>query len=136
MFVIKIFSHKIRDINGPFQTGFTLPHGTLRDGLRCSASKAFIRSAAKRKNLHIIMETHAEKILIRRKNKEAYGVVIRIKGTKVKNVYANKEIILSAGAIQSPQLLMLSGIGPKSHLNKMKIPVVLDAKGVGMNLQV
>lgn len=82
------------------------------------------------------METHAEKILIRRKNKEAYGVVIRIKGTKVKNVYANKEIILSAGAIQSPQLLMLSGIGPKSHLNKMKIPVVLDAKGVGMNLQV
>ncbi|KAK6630172.1 hypothetical protein RUM44_005728 [Polyplax serrata] len=127
--------HPVRDINGAYQTGFTLPHGTLRDGLRCSTSKAFIRPAVKRKNLHIAMETYAERILIKRVKKQAYGVLIKMKGMLPKRIYADKEVILCAGAIQSPQLLMVSGVGPKDHLRKMGIPVVLDAKGVGMNLQ-
>ena len=82
------------------------------------------------------METHAEKILIRKKNKKAYGVSLRMKNNKLKKVFAKKEVILCAGSIQSPQLLMLSGIGPKNHLKKIGIPVILNLKGVGNNLQV
>lgn len=82
------------------------------------------------------METYAERILIKRVKKQAYGVLIKMKGMLPKRIYADKEVILCAGAIQSPQLLMVSGVGPKDHLRKMGIPVVLDAKGVGMNLQV
>lgn len=126
----------MRDINGPIQTGFTLPHGTLRNGLRCSTSKAFIRPIVKRKNLHISMETHVEKILIKRRKRQAYGVLMNRKGIGRKNIYARKEIILCAGAVQSPQLLMLSGIGPKEHLEKMRIPIIHNSKGVGSNLQV
>lgn len=66
--------------------------------------------------------------------KTAYGVRFRSNDLHF-TVKANLEVILSAGAIQSPQLLMLSGIGPKNHLNKIKIPVVHDASGVGKNLQ-
>ena len=64
----------------------------------------------------------------------AYGVEFRAGGIPLK-VMANREIILSAGAIQSPQLLMLSGIGPKDHLKEVGIPVVHDSPGVGQNLQ-
>lgn len=64
----------------------------------------------------------------------AYGVLFR-KGTKHSIIGAKREVILSAGAIQSPQLLMLSGIGPSQHLKEIKIPVLHHASGVGQNLQ-
>ncbi|OAD62862.1 Glucose dehydrogenase [acceptor] [Eufriesea mexicana] len=128
--------YDIVDVNGPTQTGFTLSPGTLREGLRCSTAKAFLRPAARRKNLHISTRSIVEKILVRQdgSRKIAYGVEFRL-GSVRQTVKANREVILSAGAIQSPQLLMLSGIGPKDHLSDLNISVVHDAPGVGMNLQ-
>ena len=66
--------------------------------------------------------------------KRAFGVIFK-RGLRKHRVYANCEIILSAGAIQSPQLLMLSGVGPKKHLKKIRIPLIQDLPGVGRNLQ-
>jgi glucose 1-dehydrogenase (FAD, quinone) len=77
---------------------------------------------------------HVEKILINPKTKEAYGVVFTKQERKYV-VFASKEVILSAGAIQSPQILMLSGVGPKAHLEEHKIDVIYDSPGVGENLQ-
>ncbi|XP_054004391.1 glucose dehydrogenase [FAD, quinone]-like isoform X1 [Hylaeus anthracinus] len=128
--------YELVDSNGPVQTGITYSHATVRDGLRCSTAKAFLRSASKRKNLHVSIHSVAEKILVREDgaSKSAYGVRFRA-GGMLKEVKANREVILSAGAIQSPQVLMLSGIGPRDHLEKMMIPVVHELPGVGGNLQ-
>ncbi|XP_053989707.1 glucose dehydrogenase [FAD, quinone]-like [Hylaeus volcanicus] len=127
--------YEILDVNGAKQTGFMRTSGTLRDGLRCSTAKAFIRPASKRKNLQVSLLSMAEKILIRQEGntRRAYGVQFRVNGM-LKEVNANREVILSAGSIQSPQLLMLSGIGPRDHLEEMGVPLVLDSPGVGQNL--
>lgn len=129
-------SFRVGDVNGPVQTGFSLSHGTLRDGLRCSTAKAFIRPLSHRKNVDVSLHTYVEKILIRNRKKEAYGVLVNKVGVGKKRIYATKEVILSAGSIQSPQLLMLSGVGPSQHLNQLDIPLILDLPGVGNNLQV
>ncbi|KAL3271313.1 hypothetical protein HHI36_021802 [Cryptolaemus montrouzieri] len=126
--------YKIRDVNGEYQTGFTVSHGTVRDGLRCSTAKAFLRPCCKRPNLHISLMTIAEKVLIDEETYQATGVVLNKFGLK-KTVYADREVILSAGSLQSPQLLMLSGIGPKQHLEDMDIDVLVDSPYVGQNLQ-
>ncbi|XP_015519990.1 glucose dehydrogenase [FAD, quinone] [Neodiprion lecontei] len=122
------------DINGATQTGFSYSHGTLRDGLRCSTAKAFLRSASRRKNLHVSAHSTVEKILIHETTKTAYGVKFR-RGSRNYIVYARNEIILSAGSVQSPHVLMLSGIGPKEHLEEVGVPVIYDSPGVGKNLQ-
>ncbi|XP_076652656.1 glucose dehydrogenase [FAD, quinone]-like [Halictus rubicundus] len=126
--------YNVVDINGPTQTGFSYTPGTLRDGLRCSTAKAFLRSASKRENLHVSVNSHAEKILIDSDSKTAYGVQFLF-GSHRRTVKAKREVILSAGSIQSPQLLMLSGVGPKDHLNDIGLDTVHDAPGVGENLQ-
>ncbi|XP_057669061.1 glucose dehydrogenase [FAD, quinone]-like isoform X1 [Diorhabda carinulata] len=126
--------YEVRDINGEQQTGFTLAHGTLRDGLRCSTAKGFIRPIAKRTNLHVSLHSMVEKILINEETKQAYGVEFSKFGTK-RTVHVAKEVILSAGAIGSPHLLMLSGIGPKQHLEDIGIKVTHHSPGVGQNLQ-
>ncbi|XP_076624422.1 uncharacterized protein LOC143343416 [Colletes latitarsis] len=128
--------YEVNDPNGPTQTGITTTFATMRDGLRCSTAKAFLRSASKRKNLHVSIHSYVEKILVRTdgKSKTAYGVQFRVEG-RLFEVKANREVILSAGSLQSPQLLMLSGIGPRDHLTEMGIPVVHDSPGVGRNLQ-
>ncbi|XP_003705708.1 glucose dehydrogenase [FAD, quinone] [Megachile rotundata] len=128
--------YDIVDMNGETQSGFSLCPGTLRDGLRCSTAKAFLRSASKRKNLDISIRSMVEKILVRNdgKSKIAYGVQFRV-GRILRTVTANREVILSGGSINSPQLLMLSGIGPKDHLREMQIPLIHDLPGVGRNLQ-
>lgn len=122
------------DYNGATQTGFSRAQGTIRDGLRCSTAKAYLRPIRHRDNLHISMRSHVEKILIHPHSKEAYGVVF-LKDNKKYAVFASKEIILSAGSIQSPQTLMLSGVGPKEHLKEHGIEVIHDSPGVGENLQ-
>nr|CAD7588851.1 unnamed protein product [Timema genevievae] len=127
--------YKINDLNGAKQTGFMSSQGTLRKGLRCSTAKAFLRSSSGRKNLHISMYSFVHKIIIDKDRKVATGVMFS-KGGRMRTVYAAKEVILSAGAIQSPQLLMLSGVGPSKHLHELNIPVILDRPGVGENLQV
>ncbi|XP_068967260.1 glucose dehydrogenase [FAD, quinone]-like [Bombus flavifrons] len=122
-----------RDINGERHTGFMNPQATVRHGSRCSTAKAFLRPARSRKNLQVTMNAHVTKILIEPSSKKAYGVEFVRDGQTVR-VRANKEVIVSGGTINSPQLLMLSGIGPKEHLTEHNIPVIQDLR-VGHNLQ-
>lgn len=125
--------YPVRDINGEHQAGFMLAQGTIRRGSRCSTAKAFLRPVRNRKNLHIAMRAQVTKILIDPKTKIAYGVKF-VKNNKPQVVLARKEVILSAGAIGSPQILMLSGVGPQEHLQSFKIRTLSDLK-VGHNLQ-
>lgn len=126
--------NKDNDYNGETQSGFSQSQGTVRDGLRCSTAKSYLRPIRHRNNLHISLKSHVEKILINPKTKEAYGVLFS-KENKKYAVFASKEVILSAGSIQSPQILMLSGIGPQKHLKEKGIEVFHHAPGVGENLQ-
>ncbi|CAH0713823.1 unnamed protein product, partial [Brenthis ino] len=122
-----------RDINGAVQTGFMIAQGTIRRGSRCSTAKAFLRPVRTRRNLDISLNSQATRVLINPITMKAYGVEYVKRGVK-RVVYARKEVILSAGAINSPQLLMLSGIGPKEHLKEIGIRVLKDLP-VGQNLQ-
>lgn len=123
-----------RDGNGEFQTGFMIPQGTIRRGSRCSTSKAFLRPIRHRPNLHIAMNTQVLKILLDSQTKTALGVRMKRADNKIYTVLARKEVILSAGALNSAQLLMLSGIGPRPHLSSLGIQVARDLP-VGENLQ-
>lgn len=122
------------DANGRSQFGFSQTQGTIRDGLRCSTAKAFLRPTAHRPNLHIALNSFVEKVLIDSTTSRAYGVRFS-RGSELRDVYASREVILSAGAVQSPQLLMLSGVGPALHLEEHGIDVIQDSPGVGENLQ-
>lgn len=132
--VMRYKGYEHRDGNGAYQTGFMISQGTIRRGSRCSTAKAFLRPVRKRKNLHIAMHSHVMQILIDPITYQAYGVKFERKG-KIYIIRANKEVILSAGAVNSPQILMLSGVGPKEHLSQLGIPVISDLR-VGDNLQV
>lgn len=130
----KLFGYPNIDINGEQQTGFAIPQGTIRRGARCSTSKAFLRDIrGKRPNLHVVIWAQATRVLFD-SYKRAVGVEFNRRGLLHK-VMAKREVILSAGAVNSPQLLMLSGIGPAQHLTQLGIPVVHHAPGVGENLQ-
>ncbi|KAI4503240.1 hypothetical protein M0802_001462 [Mischocyttarus mexicanus] len=121
-----------RDVNGVNQTGFMIAQGTVRREKRCSSAKAFLRPVKNRPNLHIILNAHVTKVLFN-DEKRVTGVEFLRNGIK-QIVNVKKEVIVSAGAINSPQLLMLSGIGPKEHLEEFGIPVISDLR-VGDNLQ-
>jgi glucose dehydrogenase (acceptor) len=113
--------------------GFMKAQATVRRGSRCSTSKAFIRPVRNRRNFYISKHSHVHKIVIDPNTKQATAVRFEKKG-RVYEVKANKEIILSAGSVNSPQILMLSGVGRADHLNSLGIPVLSDLK-VGDNLQ-
>ena len=100
---------------------------------RCSTSKAFLRPIRHRPNLHIAINSQVLKILIDNKSKAAFGVRLK-RGDAVYTVLARKEVILSAGTLNSAQLLMLSGVGPADHLAELGIPLHRDLP-VGENLQ-
>ncbi|XP_031636386.1 glucose dehydrogenase [FAD, quinone] [Contarinia nasturtii] len=121
------------DLNGEKGTGFMIAQGTVRRGSRCSSAKAFLRPARLRPNLHIAMHAHVTRLMIDPKTKRAFGVEF-IRDRKIHYIRASKEVIVSGGAVNSPQILMLSGIGPKAELAKHKIPLIKDAP-VGENLQ-
>jgi choline dehydrogenase len=121
------------DFNGETQEGIGRYHVTQRNGKRHSSAQAFLKPAKNRKNLTIISHAHAKKILI--ENHEAKGIVYLDKKQQEHTVLCNKEVILSLGAFNSPQLLELSGIGDKQRLNALGIECVVDLKGVGENLQ-
>ncbi|XP_045467482.1 glucose dehydrogenase [FAD, quinone]-like [Harmonia axyridis] len=125
--------YKNVDINGHSGLGFSRVQATMKHGTRCSASKAFLKPISYRTNLHISINSQVTKILINPNTKTAYGVEF-VKNNVGYRVMAKKEVILSAGTFNSPQLLMLSGIGPRQHLESLGIPVVQDLK-VGFNLQ-
>ena len=120
------------DFNGAHQDGVGLYQVTQRNGARCSAAVAYLDPVKARPNLTI--RTHAEVNRITFARGRANGVVCSIKGQGF-HFEAAREVILSGGAINSPQLLMLSGIGPADELRRLGIEVLHDAPGVGANLQ-
>lgn len=117
--------HKFVDYNGKRQMGVSYVHATTRNGRRSSTEEAFLRPVKMRKNLKISTRSWVTKILIDPKTKQAFGVEY-LKNQKYHKVFASKEVILSAGAFNSPQILMLSGIGPRRHLEDLGIPVLED----------
>ncbi|KAJ8680080.1 hypothetical protein QAD02_015867 [Eretmocerus hayati] len=120
------------DYNGRKQTSFSYIQTTQNNGERMSANRAYLHPLKNRKNLIVSMNTQATKVIIDRATKTAGGVEVILGGEKMR-VRAKKEVILSAGAIGSPKLLMLSGIGPRDHLQEMGIKTIVDAP-VGENL--
>ncbi|XP_060585423.1 L-sorbose 1-dehydrogenase-like [Ruditapes philippinarum] len=119
------------DYNGVNQLGFSISQVNVRGGIRASTVREFLRPAMSRENLHVVIRAHVSKVNIQ--NNTAVGVFFIRNGVK-RMVKANQEVILSAGTIGSSQILMLSGIGPKEHLESLKIPVKADLP-VGENLQ-
>jgi choline dehydrogenase len=120
------------DMNGEDQEGFGMYDVTIHKGERASASKYYLKPAKSRKNLKVFTESFVEKVIF--DGKKAIGIRVKIKN-KVQTIYANKEVILSGGSINSPQLLMVSGVGPADHLKEKGIEIVHELKGVGKNLQ-
>uniref|UniRef100_T1IF85 GMC_OxRdtase_N domain-containing protein n=3 Tax=Rhodnius prolixus TaxID=13249 RepID=T1IF85_RHOPR len=122
--------YKISDYNSGDISGFSFVQSTIKNGSRMSTSQAFLHPIRKRKNLNVVKYAMVTKIIMEKDR--AVGVEY-IKNNRRFTVRASKEVILSAGAINSPQLLMLSGIGPRDHLQSLGIKVVKDLP-VGYNL--
>ena len=121
------------DVNGAEQHGVTFYQVTQRNVRRESAATAFLKPALHRPNLTAI--THAQVIKVLVENGRAVGVEYLHKGQQVQAAHANAEVILSGGAVNSPRMLLLSGIGPADELQKVGIEVVHDLPGVGKNFQ-
>jgi choline dehydrogenase len=120
------------DYNGALQEGFGPMHMTVKDGRRASTANAYLRPAMSRSNLTVVTHALVHKVLL--KDKVAVGVRYEQSG-KVKEISADREVILSAGPIGSPHLLQLSGIGEKEALEGVGIECLHDLPGVGENLQ-
>ena len=120
------------DICGYRQEGFGVFDMSIENGERNSTAKAYLDPARPRKNLTIITNTQVQKILFN--GIEATGISYKKADGEIIKVNALKEVILSAGAVGSPQLLMLSGVGPASHLKDHGISIIADMPGVGQNL--
>ncbi|NWH09648.1 MAG: choline dehydrogenase [Alphaproteobacteria bacterium] len=121
-----------KDFNGYQQEGFGPYQLTIKDGKRWSAAAAFLQPVLGRANLTIACEAMTTRVLFERNRAVAVEYVQR--GQKIQ-VRAEREIIVCGGAVQSPQILMLSGVGPADYLRKFDIPVTADVPGVGQNLQ-
>ncbi|KAL5010864.1 hypothetical protein ScPMuIL_013169 [Solemya velum] len=119
------------DCNGGKEEGFCHAQFNTANGVRCSTFHGFLKPAMGRINLHVSTESVATKIIMQ--GRQAVGVEFIRDGRKHR-VHTAKEVIISGGSVESPKLLMLSGIGPKKHLNSLAIPVVADLP-VGENLQ-
>ena len=123
---------KTDDINGARQEGFGAFQMNVNNGVRASTAQAYIRPAASRRNLAVETGARASRILI--EGNRAAGIVFRGSAGEMQ-VRARKEVIVSSGAVNSPQLLLLSGVGPAAELRACGIDVRVDLPGVGMNLQ-
>ncbi|MBA8876786.1 choline dehydrogenase [Phyllobacterium myrsinacearum] len=119
------------DYNGAKQEGFGAMEQTIHNGRRWSTANAYLRPALKRRNVSLV-NGFARRVVI--ENQRATGVEITRRG-KTEIVRARREVIIAASSINSPKLLMLSGIGPAKHLKEHGIAVVADRAGVGQNLQ-
>ncbi|AGW90286.1 MULTISPECIES: GMC family oxidoreductase [Cupriavidus] len=120
-----------KDFNGAEPEGFAAWQSTIRDGRRCSAAVAFLKPALKRDNVKLQTKAHTTRIVM--EGTKAVGVEY-IQGGRSQIAYADKEVIVAAGAINSPQLLNLSGIGDPSELKAFGIKTVVELPGVGKNL--
>lgn len=119
------------DYNGAKQEGFGPMEQTIRGGRRWSAASAYLRPALRRKNVSLV-KGFARRVII--ENQRATGVEIEVR-KRIQVVRARREVIVAASSINSPKILMLSGIGPGQHLRENGIPVIADRPGVGRNLQ-
>ncbi|MER8449537.1 choline dehydrogenase [Mesorhizobium sp. M1428] len=119
------------DYNGAKQEGFGPMEQTIRGGRRWSAASAYLRPALRRKNVSLV-KGFARRIIV--ENQRATGVEIEVR-KRIQVVRARREVIVAASSINSPKILMLSGIGPGQHLRENGIPVIADRPGVGRNLQ-
>jgi choline dehydrogenase len=120
------------DFSGPSQRGFGFYQVNQKDGKRCSTADGYLNPAKSRPNLTILTHAQTRKVLV--ENDTAVGVEYQRNG-KLHQAHAQAEVLLAAGAVNSPQLLMLSGIGPVDVLEKSAIQVVHPLAGVGRNLQ-
>src|SRR5258708_10794753 len=120
------------DFNGARQDGVGYHQTTTRNGRRCSTAVGYLRPAMARPNLQVVAEALTEKILF--DGHRAVGISFR-RGGETWTARATREIILCGGAVNSPQLLLLSGVGPEAHLSALGIPVVEALAGVGQSLQ-
>ncbi len=120
------------DVNGPEQDGVDLVQVTQKDGRRWSAARAYLRPAARRENLEIVTGAQVTRVVLDRDR--AVGVEYVARGRR-EVVRAGEEVILAGGTVNSPQVLMLSGIGPADPLGALGVPVAVDLPGVGQNLQ-
>ena len=112
--------------------GFGYSDVAADNGLRVNVAEAYLSLAKNRKNLYVLKSTKAVKILM--SGKTAAGARLRLKDGKILDVKASKEVITSAGSIATPQILMLSGIGPRDHLEEIGIQTLVDLP-VGKNLE-
>ncbi|MCF6110205.1 choline dehydrogenase [Mesorhizobium muleiense] len=119
------------DYNGAKQEGFGPMEQTIRGGRRWSAASAYLRPALRRKNVSLV-KGFARRVII--ENQRATGVEIEVR-RRIQVIKARREVIVAASSINSPKILMLSGIGPAQHLREYGIPVIADRPGVGRNLQ-
>ncbi|XP_021193287.3 ecdysone oxidase [Helicoverpa armigera] len=124
----------VDDLNVANVLGSGILTCTAANGERQSHNKAYLNPILHRSNLKILKNTLVTKVLIDPSSKTAYGVEV-LQGSQNFTYYATKEVIISAGAINSPQLLMLSGVGPEEHLSSKNVSVIVDSPMVGQNLQ-
>nr|CAH7748995.1 unnamed protein product [Callosobruchus chinensis] len=120
------------DNNGEREIGTSYVQATMRNGLRSSAETSFLRPVRHRKNLTIRRGAHVTKVLINLGKKEAYGVEY-MKNKEIYRAFCRKEVIVSAGSLNSPQLLMLSGIGPKDQLEQLGMGFLVN-ESITLNL--
>jgi choline dehydrogenase len=125
---------KNADFNGATQTGAGLYQVTQKNGARASAADAYLKPALRRGNLTVWTNVHVARILIE-EGRAVGAEFLQKQSPGRQQVRAVKEVILCAGAVGSPHLLLLSGIGPRRELEALNIPVVADLEGVGGNLQ-
>ncbi|XP_044581263.1 glucose dehydrogenase [FAD, quinone]-like [Cotesia glomerata] len=125
--------YNLKDCNDATPTGFCPVAVNLRHGRRLSAAKAYLRPVRNRPNLHVSRNSRVTRVIIDENSKVARGVEFVKDGRRMK-VMAAKEVLLAAGSLNSPQILMLSGVGPKNHLENLGIKVLADLP-VGKNLQ-
>ena len=121
------------DFNGAEQEGIGFYQVTQKDGQRCSSARAYLHPILQRPNLSILTNALARRVLI--EGQRAVGVAYLDRRGQTVEVRARREVVLAGGAINSPQLLLLSGVGPRAELERHGIPVAHELPGVGQNLQ-
>ncbi|CCH03076.1 Choline dehydrogenase [Fibrella aestuarina BUZ 2] len=120
------------DFNGAEQEGAGLFQFTIKDGKRHSTAAAFLKPVLNRPNLTVRTQAHTQRVIIR--DGRAVGVEVTTGRSNTETIMANREVLLAAGSFNSPQLLMLSGVGPRDELRRHGIDVRHDLPGVGQNL--
>ncbi|KAG8040199.1 hypothetical protein G9C98_000769 [Cotesia typhae] len=120
------------DLNGRTHTGFAIAQTTSRNGSRLSTARAFIRPVKNRSNLHILLNATVTRIIFNN-NRQAIGVEYS-KSQQLRRVSVRKEVIVSGGAVNSPEILLNSGIGPREELSSVGVPIIHHLPGVGKNL--